>query len=120
MQIIKKEVSTPEDIQLIVDSFYQKVRENEVIGSYFKDLDWSKHLPVMYSFWSKIILQQDGYKGNPFDKHVKLPNLKEEHFAEWLKLFTETVDVNFQGETAETMKLRASTIAFIFKSKLVK
>jgi hemoglobin len=96
------------------------VRDNSVIGHFFAHLDWDKHLPTMYSFWSTVILHEEGYKGNPFEKHLKLPNLKEEDFAEWVKLFHETIDEHFSGETAEAMKLRGETIAFIFKSKLVK
>lgn len=120
MEAIKEDISTPENIQLVVNSFYTKVRDNKVIGHYFSAVDWGKHLPTMYSFWSTVILHQEGYKGNPFEKHVKLPNLKEEDFAEWVRLFHETVDEHFTGQTAEAMKLRGETIAFIFKSKLVR
>ena len=120
MQAMKKDVVSEQDIQVIVNSFYDKVRNNPVIGHYFAHLDWEKHLPTMYSFWSTVILHQEGYKGNPFEKHVKLPNLKEGDFAEWVKLFHETVDEHFQGDTAEAMKHRGATIAFIFKTKLVK
>ena len=120
MEDVKKDILNQEDIQKVVDGFYDKVRTNEVIGHYFKDLDWSKHLPVMYSFWSTIILHQEGYKGNPFEKHLPLPNLKAEHFSQWINLFISTVDELFKGENAEAMKLRASSIAYIFQSKLVK
>jgi hemoglobin len=120
METIKGDIITREDIQLVINTFYNKVRDNSVIGHFFAHLDWDKHLPTMYSFWSTVILHEEGYKGNPFEKHLKLPNLKEEDLAEWVKLFHETIDEHFSGETAEAMKLRGETIAFIFKSKLVK
>ena len=120
MEALKEDIYTREHIQLVVNSFYNKVRQSKVIGHYFINVDWEKHLPTMYSFWSTVILHQEGYKGNPFEKHLKLPDLKEADFAEWVKLFHETVDEHFQGETAKAMKHRGSTIAFIFKTKLVK
>jgi hemoglobin len=117
---LKKDIKTTEDIQKVVDAFYNKVNSDPVIGPYFSELDWSKHLPTMYRFWSTVILHQEGYKGNPFEKHLKLPELKEKHFERWVSLFTTTVDELFEGTVANEMKLRASSIAFIFQSKLVK
>jgi hemoglobin len=116
----KKDIETVEDIKKVVDAFYEQVNKDPVIGPYFRELDWSKHLPTMYRFWSTIILHQEGYKGNPFDKHVKLPELRDEHFERWVSLFTNTVNGLFEGHIADEMKLRASSIAFIFQSKLVK
>ena len=120
METVLKDITTIEDIKVVVDSFYLKIQQDDVVGPYFKDLDWNKHLPIMYAFWSKVILHREGYKGNPFEKHVTLPNLKSKHFDRWLALFKETVDSSFSGNTAEEMKSRAETIAYIFRSKLVK
>ena len=116
----KADILSHEDVKSIVDSFYKKVRNSPLIGHYFKHVDWEKHLPVMYSFWSFIVLGEEGYKGNPLSKHLQLEGLKEEHFKEWLTLFLKTIEDNFQGENAEAMKNRANQIALVFQMKLVK
>ncbi|HMN24416.1 MAG TPA: hypothetical protein PKE38_07945 [Ignavibacteriaceae bacterium] len=54
-------------------------------------------------------------------KHIelsKLATMTEVEFAEWLKLFTKTVDVLFEGERATEAKTRAATIAQIMLHKI--
>src|SRR4051812_4153794 len=110
---MKKDILTPEDIKAIVDGFYDKVRENPIIGHYFKGVDWEHHLPVMYKFWSFLILGEGEYRGNPLSKHLKLEGLQETHFNEWLRLFEATINEHFSGETAAAMKNRALQIAWV-------
>jgi hemoglobin len=64
-----------------------------------------------------MILGEQSYQGNPFQKHLPL-NIDHKHFAEWLTLFCETVDENFQGKTAEEIKARAQSIAKVFQYKM--
>jgi hemoglobin len=71
----------------------------------------------MYSFWASMMLGEQSYRGNPFQKHVGLP-IGTEHFEAWLKLFFEVVDDNFQGEQAEEIKSRAQQIAQVFQHKM--
>ena len=109
-----------EHIIAIVDSFYEKVRADELIGPIFNDLaniDWSEHLPKLYNFWEDLILGTDNYSGRPFPPHTKF-NLKPEHFEKWLALFTETIDQNYSGLKAEEMKARAYRIAYNFSLNL--
>jgi hemoglobin len=71
----------------------------------------------MHSFWASMMLGEQSYQGNPFQKHVNLP-IGTEHFSEWLKLFIEVVDENFRGEKAEEIKTRAQQIAQVFQYKM--
>lgn len=51
---MKKDIENRNDVQLLIDSFYEKVKADKVIGYIFNDIakvDWGKHLPVMYDFW---------------------------------------------------------------------
>lgn len=115
-----KEINSREDINLLVDSFYNKVNQDKLLAPIFNDfagVNWEKHLPVMYDFWSSILLGDQTYRGNPFLKHIPLP-VDENHFEKWLKLFIETIDEHFEGEKAEEAKLRARSIAHIFQYKL--
>lgn len=116
----KKQIENREDIQLLVDSFYQKVRKDTLIGPIFNDVakvDWDEHLPKLYNFWSDLLLGEDSYRGRPFPPHMKL-NLQPSHFERWLKLFIETVDEHFVGMKADEVKFRALRIARNFMANL--
>lgn len=122
---MKNDITNRSDIQLLVDSFYDKVKKDEVIGYLFNDVaqvNWEQHLPRMYDFWQNIIFQTGGFKGNPMTVHAGLHEkspLSKEHFAHWLKLFLATVDELFEGEKAELAKQRARSIATMMQIKVV-
>lgn len=108
-----KPLETREDIRLLVDSFYGKVKLDPLIGPIFIDVakvDWNEHLPRLYDFWSDLLLGSDDYHRRPFPPHIPL-GLKLEHFERWLKLFIETVNEHFTGLKAEEAKSRALRIA---------
>lgn len=112
-----RDITSREDIELLVDRFYERVRGDETISEFFRNVNWVAHLPVMYSFWSSAILGEQSYRGNPFQKHLHL-NLGREHFEVWLTLFKKTVDDNFAGENANEIKARAEAIASVFQHKM--
>ena len=120
----RKDIKTKEDIQQLVDQFYIKVRKDVLIGPIFNDIanvNWEKHLPVMYDFWENTIFFTGSYAGNPMKTHQQLNNvfpLKAEHFDRWIRIFLETVDDLFAGEKAELAKQRAVSIATVMKIKL--
>lgn len=113
-------IESRKDIIQIVDSFYEKVRQDELIGPIFNDVAkviWEEHLPKLYSFWEDLLLGTANYHGRPFPPHTLL-NLRPEHFERWLYLFTTTVDEKFRGLKAEEMKTRAHRIASNFSHNL--
>lgn len=114
-----KDITGLEDIQLMVDAFYNKVREDVLIGPIFADVitDWQPHLEKMYAFWSAVLFGAPGFKGNPFAKHAPLP-IAQEHFGRWLELFAETIDANFAGPVAQEARQKAGIMATMFMSKL--
>ncbi|HET8860295.1 group III truncated hemoglobin [Marivirga sp.] len=120
----KKDITQREDIQLLVDSFYEKVLKDNTIGYIFTDvakLNVPEHMPIMYDFWSSVLLGTSAYKGNPMDKHFALNEkepLQKKHFDRWLELWLETVDELFEGETAREAKTRASTIGTLMLFKM--
>lgn len=114
---MKKDITSREDIKLLVDAFYDKVRGDELLAPVFSHVDWPHHLPIMYNFWSSMLLGDRSYLGNPFQKHLPLP-IRPAHFDRWLKLFRETVNENFAGEKAEEVQLRAESIAGIFQLRM--
>jgi hemoglobin len=117
MSTARKDIITREDVKTLVNGFYDKVKTDELIGPVFSHVDWPNHLPVMYDFWASILLGDQSYRGNPFQKHLPLP-LERRHFDRWLKLFTETVHENFTGEKAKEALDRAQSIAGIFQHRM--
>lgn len=117
-----KDIEGIADIQLFVDQFYSKVRQDSLIGPVFEAViagDWQPHLDKMYAFWNAALFGVAGFKGNPFAKHAPLP-IAQQHFDRWLELFTETIDSHFEGPMAEDTKHRAGLMAVMFVYKLGK
>lgn len=111
------DLTTRLEIELLVDRFYEKVKQDELLAPVFAHVNWPQHLPVMYNFWASVLLGDRSYTGNPFQKHVPLP-LTAPHFSRWLTLFNQTVAENFSGEKAEEAIARAQHIAAVFQYRL--
>lgn len=117
---MKTDISTREDVVLFVDSFYEKVRIDDLIGPIFAGIikdDWQPHLEKMYRFWETVLLDSHTYSGAPFMPHAQLP-LEKKHFNRWLLLFDQTLDQHFGGPVAEEAKARAAKMAVMFLSKI--
>jgi len=112
-----KDIATRHDVQLLVDSFYNQVKSDQLLSPVFSHLNWHHHLPIMYNFWSSILLGDQSYQGSPLQKHLTLP-IQAEHFTRWLELFHQTVDQHFSGAVASEAKVRASTIARLFMTRM--
>lgn len=117
MTTVKKDIEQREDIEILVDSFYSKVKSDPLLAPVFSHLDWPRHLPIMYDFWSSMLLGDQSYRGNPLKMHLPLA-IDQSHFSQWVFLFKETVDENFDGDKAEEVKMRAQSIAGVFQVKM--
>ncbi|HMR89061.1 MAG TPA: group III truncated hemoglobin [Saprospiraceae bacterium] len=121
---MKPDISQRKDIELLINTFYEKVKTNAVIGYIFSDVakvDWVSHMPVMYSFWASVLLNEQSYTGNAMTPHIalsKLVLLSQKEFDEWLLLFNSTVDLLFEGEKADEAKFRAENIARLMMHKI--
>lgn len=121
---MKNDIQNLTDIELLVNTFYEKVRANSILGYIFDDvaqINWESHLPKMYSFWASLLLGEHSFSDNPMQKHIelsKLTTMSNIEFSEWILLFTETVNELFEGEKAEEAKIRASNIARLMLYKI--
>lgn len=114
------DITTIEDIKLLVDTFYSKVQKDEFIGPIFNEKignRWPEHLEKMYRFWQTILLEVHSYTGSPFPPHKHLP-IDKEHFDRWMQIFIETTDSLFVGPLAEEAKIRAKNMAEMFNYKI--
>lgn len=120
---MKHDIQNRNDIERLVNAFYDKVKSDEVIGYLFTEVaavSWEEHLPKMYNFWENILFYTGNYSGSPMIVHRELhkkSTMNEGHFSHWTSLFTATVDSLFSGERAEEIKSRASNIAAVMMYK---
>jgi hemoglobin len=121
---MKKDITDRADIELLVNTFYKKVKKSPTIGYIFTDvakINWEHHLPKMYSFWASMLLGERSFSGNPMQKHIEISALTpmgETEFSEWLSLFTQTTDELFSGTKADEIKIRAANIARLMLHKI--
>jgi hemoglobin len=116
---MKPDIQTIEDIQLLVNTFYTRVQQNELLAPIFasKISDWTPHLEKMCRFWQTILLHQHTYSGSPFPPHASLP-IEQMHFDQWLLLWHTTVDEFFEGSVASEAKKRGELMAQLFHFKI--
>jgi hemoglobin len=117
---MKKDIVHIDDIKLMVDTFYSRIREDEILGPIFNDKledRWGQHLEKMYRFWQTILHDEHTYNGAPFPPHATMP-INESHFTLWVKIFSNTVNDLFEGPIAEEAKKRGALMAAIFNSKI--
>lgn len=117
------DIKSTQDIQLLVNTFYGKVKTSE-IGFFFNDVanvNWEKHLPKMYLFWESVLFATVKFDGNPMGAHFPINEkvaMEKHHFETWLKLWKETVNELFAGEIAESAKNKAENIANLMSYKM--
>jgi len=114
------DILTLDDIKKLVDTFYEKVRQDELLGPVFNERiqdRWPQHLEKMYTFWQTVLMGEHTYHGSPFPPHARLP-IDDSHFTRWIELFTSTVDTLFHGEKTNEAKWRAGKMREMFQSKI--
>ena len=117
----RPDLTSRSEIIRLVDAFYDRVRDDDVIGPIFNDIarvDWAAHLPRMYDFWESVLFGEAVFKGNPLAVHISLAErtpLTSVQFDRWLALFGATVDQLFEGPLANEAKARAARIAQVLQ-----
>ncbi|MCF2502156.1 group III truncated hemoglobin [Dyadobacter sp. CY107] len=116
----KQEILDIDDIKLLVDSFYAKVRADALLSPVFNERisdNWPQHMEKMYKFWQTVLLKEHTYYGSPFTPHAML-QVDHAHFEKWIDLFVGTIDELFIGEKAQEAKFRAEKMAEMFEYKI--
>lgn len=119
---MKKDILNRTDIEFLVNAFYTRVKDDDILKHFFKKVNWEKHLPVMYDFWENAIFYSGVYAGNPMNVHHQLNErmpLTINDFKRWTELFIVAVDENFDGTNAALMKQRAKSIATVMQIKIL-
>ena len=72
---MKTDIRNRKDIEILVNTFYDRVKTDDVIGYLFNDVakvNWERHLPKMYDFWENILFYSGNYSGSPMVVHKEL------------------------------------------------
>jgi hemoglobin len=122
---MKKDIENRNDIYKIVQSFYVKLMNDDLMIHFFEDfkdpIHLEKHLQTLVDFWDNILFYSGAYKKNAMQPHLDLQAtkpFKPEHFEQWLNLFSQSIDELFEGENAHAAKSRALSIATVMKIKI--
>ena len=102
------------EIRRLVDRFYAKVRDDELIGPIFNTAvaDWPEHLEKLGAFWSSVMLTSGRYKGNPMAAHLRHAGAIQPHmFDRWLSLWRETAEEELAPDAAAAVAGKADRIA---------
>lgn len=120
----KPDISSREDLDRLMRSFYNKLLVDDVVGYLFTeviDLDLEDHFPRLVNFWEVQLLNAGRYEGNPMGVHMDLhakESLTKAHFERWLEHFNSSVDEFFEGPKAHLAKERALSIATVMQIKI--
>ena len=122
---MKQDISTREDIKLIITKFYNLLLADVKMIPFFEDIvaqnHLEEHLDTISDFWNDILFDTNTYSKNVMKKHVDMNTFikfKKEHFTIWVSYLFETIDANFEGENTLNMKNRARSIATVMELKL--
>ncbi|HUS02725.1 MAG TPA: group III truncated hemoglobin [Chitinophagaceae bacterium] len=124
MSIPLKDITTRADIELLLESFYEKLLADKSISYIFTDvakLDIKTHIPIITDFWESVLLNRNVYHNNTMKIHLDLNDktpLTKLHFDVWLKHFNDTLDGLFTGDIALLAKQRAKSVATIMQIKI--
>lgn len=115
-----------ENIAILVDKFYPKVLKDKILAPFFieklgdniESKVWKEHLKLLTEFWKFVALGFDEYNGNPLQPHTLIEGLSREAFAQWLKVFHESIDELFDKTAGQYLKDKSTEIAENFMRKL--
>jgi hemoglobin len=121
---MKRPIESRDDVRLLVEDFYEKVKRDDTIGEIFNNVlffKWETHIPIMIDFWETVLLDGTNYRGNTMRVHIELNKmypLTPEHFAQWKKLFFKTLDKHFIGEKVDEAKNRVALMEVLMQNKI--
>ena len=118
------DIASRTDIDLLMQTFYERALADEVIGYIFTDvakLDLEVHLPIIGDFWESLLFGTRAYQSHGRSPlmvhralHLREP-LTSAHFDRWLEIFELSVNEKFSGERADVIKMRAKSVASQFQ-----
>ena len=103
-----------QQLKILVDRFYAKVRADKELGPVFNGAisDWPGHLDKLAAFWSSVMLTSGRYKGRPLPAHVRHgESINPKSFERWLALWREATEEVMPPAAATALQEKAARIA---------
>ena len=126
MSISEKEADAPavvteEQIRVLVDRFYDRVRADDRLEPIFAAaiVDWDQHLQIMRDFWSTVLTQSGRYRGCMMSPHFGLP-IAVEDFDRWLELFRPTARESLPAAEAEQAIVFAEAVTQMLRQGMAR
>ncbi|MEL0437163.1 group III truncated hemoglobin [Phycobacter sp. K97] len=112
---------TRTEIDRVVGVFYARIRSHPALGPVFAAhvSNWPEHEDKIARFWRNAILRDKCYSGNPMRVHVTRPDVRAEHFPQWLALFHEVLQAELPAQTAASWGALADRIGEGFRTGVV-
>ncbi len=116
MSVSLPDLQTQSDIDSFVDSFYTKLLADSELAPIFVDvaqIDLTVHLPLIKSYWAKLLLADNSYNRHTMNIHRLVhskQNFTQDNFDQWLKFFVLTMDEMYCGAYADKAKRVAAVI----------
>jgi len=113
----RPDLTSPLQIERFVDRFYARLLQDPLLAPIFLDvaqIDLNTHLPIIKSYWCKLLLGEPGYRRHTMNIHRALHSqkaLQHSDFERWVDTFIATMDDYFAGSQAERAKKIARSIA---------
>jgi hemoglobin len=117
-----KRQPTEAEIRRMVEVFYARVREDEILAPVFERRigdAWGPHLDRMTDFWSSLLLASRRYHGNPLEAHRAIGGLEPAHFERWLALWYETLAEQYEEDLVIDIHSRAQRMATVLMRNCV-
>jgi hemoglobin len=119
------DLDCPEHIDKFIDSFYARVLDDDLLRPIFVDvarIDLARHLPLIKSYWRKLLLGEPGYRRHTMNIHRAVHarhRFTPEAFGRWLQLFMETAADGYAGPYVERAVVIARHIAANMEASLL-
>jgi hemoglobin len=114
---MKPDLDSKENIKIFIEQFYDLVLVDPLLAHIFTDvagIDVNVHIPIIRTYWEKLLLGEDEYKRHTMNihrnVHAKFPFTRVE-FDRWLLLFKQVAKTHFSGVKTDRAIQIASSIA---------
>ncbi|MGB3465198.1 MAG: group III truncated hemoglobin [Cyclobacteriaceae bacterium] len=115
---IRTDITSREDLELVVNDFYKKLINEAFVGKFFKHgvSKWSSHIKHVVDYWDSRIFSADTYDKSVLPIHIDIDKrfgntFEPKHFSEWVGFWNHCIDRRFHGDNATLAKEIASRMA---------
>lgn len=100
-----REITSVNDIRLMVDAFYERAGNDELLRPIFMNIkDSVPYKELLYQYWESEILSQHNEVRALLPEHISRMTSTRQ-FIRWLELFLHTIDSLYAGPVADKAKV---------------